>query len=52
MPKQRECKYCGKKLKEVPHGNGYAHKKKEHWTSHPHKATPEATLPAPEEASA
>lgn len=48
--KQPECKGCGHKLKRVPmkepsrtsrpRGNGWAHKKKEHWTPHPHKAVP------------
>lgn len=41
MPKkQATCKGCGNKLKDVPNGNGYAHKKREHWTSQPHKAVP------------
>lgn len=51
MPKkQATCKGCGNKLKEVPNGNGYAHKKREHWTSRPHKAVPilnaEGAVPA------
>lgn len=40
--KQPDCAGCGKKLKEVPTGNGWAHKKKEHWVSSPHKAVPVA----------
>ena len=40
MPKQPVCKYCNNKLKSVPLGNGWAHKKKEHWLDKPHKAVP------------
>lgn len=41
--KQPSCKTCGNKLKPVPIGNGWAHKKKEHWTDRPHKAVPEVS---------
>lgn len=48
MPKkQKSCRGCGHKLKEVPNGNGYAHKKREHWTPRPHKE-----MPAEDEVSA
>lgn len=41
MPKkQATCVGCGHKIKDVANGNGYAHKKREHWTSRPHKAVP------------
>ena len=39
-PKQPSCKGCGKKLKPVPMGNGWAHKQEEHWADKPHKAEP------------
>lgn len=38
--KQPSCRDCGNKLKPVPIGNGWAHKKREHWTDKPHKAVP------------
>lgn len=41
MPKQLNCAGCGKKLtKSTKSNNGWAHKKREHWTSKPHKAVP------------
>jgi hypothetical protein len=45
MPKkQPTCKVCKHKLTQIPAakgGNGYGHKKKEHWTGRPHKAIPQ-----------
>lgn len=47
--KQPACRDCGNKLKPVPikmtrtgrqKGNGWAHKKREHWLPRPHKAVP------------
>lgn len=42
--KSTRCRDCNYVIKEVPVGNGWAHKKKEHWLAHPHKAAP-ATMP-------
>lgn len=42
MPRKKptRCRTCGYVLKEVPIGNGWAHKNKKHWVDHPHKAVP------------
>lgn len=53
MPRKKaiRCRTCNYVLKEVSVGNGWAHKKKEHWVDRPHKAVP-ASVPTPVSATA